>query len=127
MARNPHAPSDGTRLQVKTLAMVGTPQDQIAAVIGIDRKTLTKHYRKELDTAMILANAKVGQSLFQQANNGNTSAAIFWLKCRAGWHDTQKIEHTGANGDPLNPEQVTHVVATHEQIRQAMDELESKY
>ena len=38
-----------------------------------------------------------------------------------------KTQLTGANGEPLNPEQVTHVVATPEQIRQAMDELESKY
>lgn len=41
--------------------------------------------------------------------------------------NTSKTQLTGANGEPLNPEQVTHVVATPEQIRQAMDELESKY
>lgn len=40
---------------------------------------------------------------------------------------TSKTQLTGADGQPLNPEQVTHVVATPEQIRQAMDELESKY
>ncbi|WP_087546774.1 DUF2280 domain-containing protein [Acinetobacter sp. WCHA39] len=41
--------------------------------------------------------------------------------------NTSKTQLTGADGQPLNPEQVTHVVATPEQIRQAMDELESKY
>ena len=122
-----HEPTPETRLQVKTLASVGTPQDQIAIVVGITKNTLLKYYRKELDTAMTMANAKVAQSLFQQATAGNTSAAIFWLKCRAGWFDKQTVEMTGANGEPLNPEQVTHVVATPEQIRQAMDELESKY
>lgn len=41
--------------------------------------------------------------------------------------NTSKTQLTGADGQPLNPEQVTHVVATPEQIRQAMHELESKY
>ena len=97
-----HEPTPETRLQVKTLASVGTPQDQIAIVVGITKNTLLKYYRKELDTAMTMANAKVAQSLFQQANAGNTAAAIFWLKCRAGWVDTQKVEMTGANGGDIN-------------------------
>lgn len=95
MARQQHVPTEKSRAEVTAFAMVGTPQDDIAKYIGIDRKTLTKHYRHELDTAMIMANAQVGKSLFQQAKNGNTSAAIFWLKCRAGWVDTQKVEHSG--------------------------------
>lgn len=41
--------------------------------------------------------------------------------------NTSKTQLTGADGQSLNPEHVTHVVATPEQIRQAMDELESKY
>ena len=90
-----HEPTPETRVQVKTLASVGTPQDQIAIVIGITKNTLLKYYRKELDSAMTMANAKVAQSLFQQATAGNTSAAIFWLKCRAGWVDKQSIEHSG--------------------------------
>ena len=97
-----HEPTPETRLQVKTLASVGTPQDQIAIVVGITKNTLLKYYRKELDSAMTMANAKVAQSLFQQATAGNTAAAIFWLKCRAGWVDTQKVEMTGANGGDIN-------------------------
>ena len=101
MARQQHVPTEKSRTQVTAFAMVGTPQDDIAKYIGIDRKTLTKHYRHELDTAMIMANAQVGKSLYQQAKNGNTAAAIFWLKCRAGWVDKQSIEHTGVNGGPI--------------------------
>ncbi len=97
-----HEPTTEARSNVKALASVGTPQEQIALVIGITKNTLLKYYRKELDTAMTMANAKVAQSLFQQATSGNTSAAIFWLKCRAGWVDKQAIEHTGADGGPIN-------------------------
>ena len=95
MARQQHVPNEKSRAEVKAFATVGTPQDEIAKYIGVDRKTLTKHYRHELDTAMTMANAKVAQSLFQQATSGNTRAAIFWLKCRAGWVDKQQIEHSG--------------------------------
>ena len=102
MMTKKHEPTPETRVQVKTLASVGTPQEQIAIVVGITKNTLLKYYRKELDTAMTMANAKVAQSLFQQATAGNTSAAIFWLKCRAGWVDTQKVEMTGANGGDIN-------------------------
>jgi len=97
-----HEPTSETRTKVNVLASVGTPQDQIALVIGISKNTLIKHYRKELDTAMTMANAQVAQSLYQQAKSGNTAAAIFWLKCRAGWVDKQSIEHTGKDGGPID-------------------------
>ena len=101
MGRPTHEPTEKTRIEVNTLASVGTPQDEIAKYIGVDRKTLTKHYRDELDRAMIGANAQVARRLFKQTEN-NTAAAIFWLKCRAGWVDTQKVEMTGANGGDIN-------------------------
>ena len=46
---NKHEPTAETRAKVNALASVGTPQDQIALVIGISKNTLIKHYRKELD------------------------------------------------------------------------------
>ena len=102
MMTKKHEPTAETRTKVNVLASVGTPQDQIALVIGISKNTLIKHYRKELDTAMTMANAQVAQSLYQQAKSGNTAAAIFWLKCRAGWVDKQSIEHSGPNGGDIN-------------------------
>ena len=72
------------------MAGYGIPETDIARVLGIDPKTLRKHYRDELDTGHIKANAKVAESLFRKAL-GNTpqavTAAIFWLKCRAGWRE----------------------------------------
>ena len=97
-----HKPTVETRTKVNTLASVGIPQEDIAKIIGITKNTLIKHYRKELDTAMTMANASIAQTLFKQAKDGNTSAAIFWLKCRAGWSEKQSIEHTGANGGDIN-------------------------
>ncbi|EPE1980261.1 DUF2280 domain-containing protein, partial [Acinetobacter baumannii] len=38
-----------------------------------------------------------------------------------------KTQLTGADGQPLQPQHVTQVVATPEQIKQVLDELQGKY
>lgn len=65
-----------------------------------------------------------------QKHSKNRVAALNILRQAAedvGGKYTNKTELTGAGGDPLNPEPVTHVVATPEQIRQVLNELEGKY
>lgn len=62
----------------------------ICAVVRVSEKTLKRHYRSELETANAQANATVGSSLFEMATKGPASAvrlgaAMFWLRCRAGW------------------------------------------
>lgn len=94
----PHEPTKATRDTVQMHTLVGTAQADIARVIGIDEKTLRKHYREELDLAKARANAKVGGALFNKALSGDTTAMIFWMKTQAGWRETQHIEHSGDLG-----------------------------
>ena len=82
-----HEPTTETRSNVKALASVGTTQEHIAIYLDIDVKTLRKHYRRELDTALILANSNVAKSLYKNANDGNVTAQIFWLKTKGGWSE----------------------------------------
>ena len=82
-----HEPTAETRSNVKALASVGTTQYHIAIYLDIDVKTLRKHYRRELDTALILANSNVAKSLYKNANDGNVTAQIFWLKTKGGWSE----------------------------------------
>ena len=83
-----HKPTAETRSNVKALASVGTTQEHIATYLDIDVKTLRKHYRRELDTALILANQQVASSLFNQAvKEKNVTAQIFWLKTKGGWSE----------------------------------------
>lgn len=93
-----HEPTKPTRDTVMMHAMVGTPQSDIARVIGIDPKTLRLHYRDELDLATAKANATIGGALFNKAKSGDTTAMIFWMKTRAGWKEKQEIEHTSPDG-----------------------------
>jgi DNA-binding XRE family transcriptional regulator len=94
----PHAPTDAQRQLVQLHATVGTTQDMIARVIGIDTKTLRKHYRDELDLSMVLANATIGGALFKKAKGGDTASMIFWLKTRARWRETSDVNLISEDG-----------------------------
>ena len=111
--RPPMEPTDEQRRQVKAMAAYGIPHLDISAVLQIDAKTLRKHFWIELQTGAIEANAKVAQSLFKRATeaagSSGTQAAIFWLRCRAGW---KEIEAPAAP-EPLGKKEEREMVAQH--------------
>jgi hypothetical protein len=91
--RPQHEPTDRARQQVRTMAGLGIAQEDIAAVMKISKPTLRRHYRHELRTGHIEANAKVAGQIFKMATDAskpNVSAAIFWLKCQAGWREADQ-------------------------------------
>ena len=104
MARPGHQPDVFHRRQVEALAGYGVPEAEIAGMIGIDPKTLRKHYRQELDYGHVKANAKVAENLFRKATGEgreSVTAAIFWLKARARWKEISVNEHAGVDGKPI--------------------------
>jgi hypothetical protein len=97
MGRRAHRPDPAQRRQVEALAAYGIPEADISGVVGIDPKTLRKHYRDELDLGETKANAQVAGFLFNAAKNGNVTAQIFWLKTRAKWRETPlELKHSGS-------------------------------
>ena len=80
MARKAFLATEAMRGQVRSVR--GTPQEDIAKLIGCDAKTLRKHFRKELDLGMAEANAAMCGYLFAAAAAGNVAAQIFWMKTR---------------------------------------------
>ena len=96
----PHEPTPEMRQTVQLHATVGTTQEDIARIIGIDAKTLRKHYRDELDLSRAKANATIGGALFNKAKGGDTAAMIFWMKTQAGWREKQEVDVTTA-GQPV--------------------------
>ena len=99
MGRRAHKPDPAQRRQVEAMAAYGIPEPNIAAVVGVDPKTLRKHYRDELDLGETKANAQVAGFLFNSARSGNVTAQIFWLKTRARWRETPtELKHSGSIG-----------------------------
>ena len=85
--RPSHAPNDELRAVVRSHVIVGTPRDLIARLIGIGPETLAKHYGPELEESAARANAKIAQTLYQKALDGDVTSMIFWLKTRARWRE----------------------------------------
>jgi hypothetical protein len=108
MSRPQHEPTPQQRAEVSALKSFGVPLDDIAAYIGIDRKTLSKHYKAEIETAQIKANANVAKFLYSAASGKAMEsgadhadcirAAMFWAKTRMGWRETSQVDHTSSDG-----------------------------
>jgi hypothetical protein len=88
----------------RRLSALGCPFEDIAKKLQISSDTLVRRYREELDAGRIDANSAVAGSLYKKAVNGDTQAAIFWLKTRGGkgvWKETDRLELTGADGGAI--------------------------
>lgn len=97
MARPKITLNDKQVTQVEALASVLT-LEQIADYFGVARNTFTaicerqpevlEHYKKGKTKAI----ANVAQNLIKQAQEGNTTAIIFFLKTQAGWKETSNLD-----------------------------------
>ncbi len=79
------------RMAVRALAARGAGPEHIAKKIGIRQLTLRAQFAMELNIGRTQANAAVVQRLYQKCLQGNVSAMIFWLKCRAGWNENLNL------------------------------------
>jgi hypothetical protein len=94
--------------QVQALSQYGVPQDDIAATIGVCVETMQRLYGDELRQGRAWANAKVGRSLFDKCQAGDTTALIFWAKTQMGWKETQKLDHSSSDGT-MSPPLALHI------------------
>jgi hypothetical protein len=86
-------PTDEERKLVESMSGYGVPFEQIAVLTrDIDLNTLKKHFKKELAQGKAKANSKIGQTLFQKATGGDTTAMIWWSKTQMGWKETKEVE-----------------------------------
>ena len=86
-----HKPTVKTRKQTEEMAGYGLPHEQIGGIIGIDDKTLRKHYKPELMRGKASASLAVAKSLFQKATEDrDTTAMIWWTKTQMGWSERRQ-------------------------------------
>lgn len=82
------------REQVQVMTGLGLTADDICNVMGFSRATLFKYFKPELSAGNSVAKSKVAQSAFKMATGEKHPAmTMFWLKCRAGWRETQVNTH----------------------------------
>lgn len=92
--------------QIEKLAALLT-QDQIADFLGISDRTLREKISRDprISSAYARGRAKaislMARSVFRDGLAGDSQAARFYLSTQAGWRETQKHEHTGEGGGPV--------------------------
>lgn len=120
--RKPLAVTDADRRQVEAMSGYGVPVEQIASLTcgGISVDTLYKYFGVELVDGKAKANAKIGQTLFQKAMGGDTTAMIWWSKSQMRWKEKVEVEHTGAGGGPIQSE-TTVVLEASEAYKRMLD------
>lgn len=104
MTDRPHHPTERERADVRLLSGCGVTQDVIARRIGRSKGWLQKWCRKEMDDGIAEMHAGVAKRIAQAALNGNMTAAIFYAKTKMGWRETDRHEHTGEGGGPIQHE-----------------------
>ena len=97
--KRPHAVTKEKQRDILLLASYGVTHEAIAQHVGIDKKTLYKYYREDLDNAKLNAHSAVGKFLFEAASgmaleNGAKHsdcirAAMFYAKTQMGWKEQE--------------------------------------
>ena len=83
---------------VEEAARTCSSEAKIADALGISQDTLTRRKQNSADFAEAIKKGKAkaeihaGDKLMELIEKGNLGAIIFFLKCRCGWCETQKIE-----------------------------------
>lgn len=102
--RPQYVPTDDDREKVRIMVSCGISHLNIAKVMRVSEPTLRKHYSHELETGAIEANVKMGKSLFDKGmgpGKEGVTAAIFWMKARAGWRDSDAEGGKKANQEAV--------------------------
>ncbi len=99
--RNEFKPTDDQRKTITYLAIAGITQDEMAGCIGIDKKTLARHFRSELDTGKNQVTGRAIGKLVGLIDEGNLGAICFYLKTKCGWKETAITEHLPAQGQTM--------------------------
>jgi hypothetical protein len=89
MARPEHKPTPALRKKVSIAAGGGMSHEKIALAIGIDRKTLEKHYALEISVGATQRRLEVIEAMHKEAVGGNVAAQKAFLSITPKSETTQ--------------------------------------
>jgi hypothetical protein len=104
-------PTDEQRRMVESMTGLGVPDYEVAKVMSISLPTLRKYFHEQLEVGHIKSNFQVAQTLYKVATDidhpRHVTAAIFWLKARAGWREAQ-VDEVGKKQIQADNARVSH-------------------
>lgn len=81
--------------QVKLLAGIGCPVDEIALVLGCDKRTLERRYAAVIETGRADIRKSLRRKQVELALKGDRTMLIWLGKQLLGQRDEQRMEHAG--------------------------------
>ena len=95
-------PNDSDHEAVRVMVAAGLTQESICKILRMSLPTLHKYFRDELDAGHEDVLAKVAGTLYKKAISPelcgpSITAAIFWLKTRGQWRETQGLDLTSGD------------------------------
>lgn len=85
--------------KVHEMSQYGTPQDEIADLVGMSEPTLRKLYKKELRQGMCLARLGARKKFYERVMAGDTACLIFYAKTQLGWKEDKGKQDGNAQMD----------------------------
>lgn len=116
---NSYKPTDSQRNAVKLLVAAGISEGVICQAIGINWRTLSKHFKQEIETGRAFVYAQIAGRVVQKAMQGDNACMFFVLKTRFGWREVNRHEHTGADGGSIVVEDLRGLEMEH--LKKAID------
>ena len=102
-----YVPTERDRELVTSLSGFGIPQEQICRLVknphtkrGIDKHTLQRHFRAELDDGIATANSQVAGACFKAAIAGDAAMIKWYMMNRMGWTNRDRQTLVGEDGAP---------------------------
>lgn len=100
--RPPHEPTTRTRQKVRMLVNAGVGHREIAMMLDICPDTLYKHYRRDLDLAVVELNARVMTTFAKMATDGkHAQVTMRYAACRLGFSEKRAVEISGPESGPV--------------------------
>jgi len=103
--------TDKHRELVLDLRGAGLKQEAIAAILGISRDAVMKHFAYELEVGLAMSEAAAATALMQIGLAGDEKAITNYLKNHPEFKWGTKTQVTGKDGKDLIPENATQAEA----------------
>ena len=117
-------PTPKQRQLVEEAASYGLKQTDIAGFMAIDKLTLYKHFRQELDYGKFKLDKLAGDTIRKSMGHAadervRLDAARFYAARRMNWKENVGLEHTGADGGAIEVRDVSAVDLIRSRIEEA--------
>ena len=96
-----HKPTALNKQRVLDLVKMGMAIDRVAIELKIAVHTLYKHYREQIDEGINKRHLFVLGKFMQGIKEGDRAYTIFYIKTQMGWKETNHLEVSGPNGQPI--------------------------